>query len=195
MTKSDYADDFRGYTLERQIGKGSRVARHAAQGCKACILKVGLSPCLRVNSMPTANIIRICDAIRTTLQHRAARLPDAKAISEATGVTWRLVEALLVPVIGARGLDVLFRRALQQTSFAFPWIAAAADPGGSLGPLPSLMASLAAQDSATGAEATSALLMSFVESLATLLGDSLTERLLAPLWEQPSLPTEQQTAS
>jgi hypothetical protein len=57
------------------------------------------------------------------------------------------------------------------------------------------MASLAAQDSATGAEAASALLMSFVASLATLLGDSLTERLLAPVWEQPSLPSGQETTS
>jgi hypothetical protein len=144
--------------------------------------------------MPTELSVEVRDAIRTTLQQRAASLPDASVTSEATGVTWRLVEAQLVPVIGPRGLDVLFRRALHQTTTSFPWLAAAVDRGGSAGPLPSLMACLAARDPATSAEAASALLLSFVELLATLIGTSLTERLLTPVWAQHSSPSAQEPA-
>jgi hypothetical protein len=130
-----------------------------------------------------------------TLGQRAGKLPDANATSEATAATWRLVEAQLVPVIGTRGLDVLFRRALHQTTTAFPWLAASVDRGGSAGPLPSLMACLATQHTAAAAAAAEALLLTFTELLTTLIGESLTERLLAPAWAPPSLPSQQETAS
>jgi hypothetical protein len=139
------------------------------------------------------NLLR--ETIRTTLEQRAGNLPGSNATSEATATTWRLVEAQLVPVIGARGLDVLFRRALHQTTTAFPWLAVAVDRGGSTGPLPSLMACLAAQRTATASDAAYALLFTFAELLATLIGEALTERLLAPVWARPSLPSVQETAS
>jgi hypothetical protein len=91
-------------------------------------------------------------------------------------------------------LDVLFRRALHQTTTAFPWLATAVDRGGSAGPLPSLIACLSAQRAAAATEAASALLLTFAELLATLIGESLTERLLGPVWAQPSLPSEPETA-
>lgn len=150
---------------------------------------------IKAIAMPTTDSHRLRETIRTTLEQRAGRHPEANAISEATAATWRLMEAQLVPVIGARGLEVLFRRALHQTTTAFPWLAASVDRGGSAGPLPSLMASLAAQHTAGAAEAAHALLLAFTELLATLIGESLTERLLAPAWGRASLSSEQETAS
>jgi hypothetical protein len=144
--------------------------------------------------MPTGDSHLLRETIRRTLQQHAGSFPEANAISEATAATWRLVEVQLVPVIGTRGLDVLFRRALQQTTTTFPWLVAAVDRGGSAGPLPSLMACLAAQHAATAAEAAYALLLTFAELLATLIGESLTERLLGPVWAQPSLLSEPGTA-
>jgi hypothetical protein len=128
----------------------------------------------------------LCEVIRTTLGQRAGRLPDANATAETTAVTWRLVAAQLTPVIGARGLDVLFSRALHQTSVEFPWLAAAVDRGGSASPLPSLMACLAGQPASGAADASYMLLLSFTELLAALIGESLTTRLLAPVWAAPS---------
>ena len=145
--------------------------------------------------MPTDNGNLLRDAIRTTLKQRTGSVPNASATSEATATTWRLVETQLVPVIGARGLEVLFRRALHQTTAAFPWLAASVDRRGSAGVLPSLTACLAAEHAATAAEAAYVLLLTFAELLATLIGESLTERLLAPVWARPSLPSEQETAS
>jgi hypothetical protein len=57
------------------------------------------------------------------------------------------------------------------------------------------MACLASQHTAAAAEAVYALLLTFTELLATLIGESLTERLLAPVWARPSLPSDQETVS
>src|SRR5450755_2960801 len=75
------------------------------------------------------------DAIRTALAPRVG-LPNADATVEASAATWRLVAAQLAPVIGARGLEVLFRRALHKTTAAFPWIAADLESGGIATSLP-----------------------------------------------------------
>jgi hypothetical protein len=95
---------------------------------------------------------------------RAGRVPNAAAIAEATASTWRLVTEQLAPVIGARGLDVLFSRALHQTSASFPWLEVAENRGGSASSLPSLMACLAGQHTSTAAEASYTLLSRFTSS-------------------------------
>jgi hypothetical protein len=124
---------------------------------------------------------------------RAGRVPNAATIAEATASTWRLVTEQLAPVIGARGLDVLFSRALHQTSASFPWLEVAEDRGGSATPMTSLMACLTGQHPSTAAEASTALLVRFTELLATLIGESLTTRLLGPVWDFPSLPSGQES--
>ena len=144
--------------------------------------------------MPTGDGNLLRDAIRTTLALRAGRLPDANTPAEAAAATWRLVTVQLAPVIGARGLDVLFSRALHQTSAAFPWLAVAVDGEGSASPLPRLMVCLAGQHTSTAAEASYTLLSTFTELLATLIGESLTTRLLAPVWLPPSLSSRQESA-
>jgi hypothetical protein len=145
--------------------------------------------------MPIADPTALRETIRTTLEERSRNLPEAAAVAEATAKTWRLVEAQLAPVIGAHGLDVLFRHALHHATLAYPWLATVVDRGGSASPLPSLMACLAAQTSAAAAEAAQALLFTFTELLARLVGESLTERLLAAVWARPPLPSEQETTS
>ena len=119
------------------------------------------------------------DAIRATLTQRAGGDPDASAIAEATLNTWHQVAARLAPVIGARGVDVLFSRSLHLTSSAFPWLAITGDHGDSAALLASLKARLAGRETDAATEASHALLVTFTELLATLIGESLTERLLS----------------
>ncbi len=133
--------------------------------------------------------------IRATLEQRAGSLPEANATADAAATIWRLVKAQLVPVIGARGFDVLFRRALRLASAAFPLLGVVAECGAGVDPLPALMACLSGQRTAVATEAGYALLLTFVELLMTLIGESLTDRLLADVWALPSLPSEQETAS
>jgi hypothetical protein len=145
--------------------------------------------------MATESDKQLRAAIRATLALRAGRVPSADTTAEATASTWRLVTEQLAPVIGARGLDVLFSHALHQTSAAFPWLEVAVDRGGSASPLPSLMVCLAGQQTSIAAEASYTLLATFTELLATLIGESLTTRLLGPVWADPSLPSGQESAT
>ncbi len=134
------------------------------------------------------------EAIRRTLARSVGDSPDASAIAEATLDAWRQVADRLAPVIGARGVDALFSRSLHVTSKTFPWLAMAENNGNSAALLTSLKARLAGQETAAAAEASVALLVNFTELLATLIGASLTERLLASVWLPPSPESERETA-
>jgi hypothetical protein len=126
-----------------------------------------------------ANLLR--ESIRTAVAQRTD-LISADTTVEATAATWRLVAAQLSPVIGARGLEVLFGRALHMTNTTYRWLEVGDDRGGSADALPSLAECLARQDPATAAEASYKLLLTFTELLTTLIGESLTTRLLAPVF-------------
>ena len=144
--------------------------------------------------MGTADNDRLRDAIRRTLAHRAGAAPDAGAIAAATLATWHQTAARLAPVIGTRGVDALFVRALHLTSAAFPWLAMAGEQGNGAARLANFRARLEAREPAIAAEAGYALLATFNELLATLIGASLTERLLKPVWVPPP-PSDQESAT
>jgi hypothetical protein len=129
------------------------------------------------------------------LARRAGKSPDAKAIAAAAADTWPQVTAQLAPVIGARGVDVLFRRALHLTSTAFPWLQLSGDHERGVAVLESLATRLAGQEASSASEASRALLVTFTELLATLIGESLTERLLGPVWAPPSTAPQQETGT
>ena len=132
------------------------------------------------------------ESIRASLAQRAG-IPDADTTANATAGTWRLVAAQLAPVIGARGLEVLAERALRMTSSTFPGLAVGS-AGGGAGLLPGLAERLARQRPAEAAAASYTLFLTFTELLTTLIGESLTERLLTPVWASPSLSSLQESA-
>jgi len=138
------------------------------------------------------------EAIRRTLAQGAGEAPDASAIAEATLNTWHQVATRLAPVVGVHGVDAIFSRSLHVTSKDFPWLAMAGNDGNdgnSAALLASLKARLAGQETAAAAEASHALLVNFTELLATLIGESLTDRLLAPVWMPPLPAAEQEITS
>ena len=135
--------------------------------------------------MSTTSNDRSREAIHGTRVPGDGAAPDeASTIAEATLDTWQRVADRLAPVIGAGGVDALFSRSLHVTSKTFPWLAMAGNDGSSAALLTGLKARLADQEPAAAAEASDALLGNFTELLTTLIGASLTERLLAPVWLQ-----------
>lgn len=137
------------------------------------------------------------DAIRRTLAHRAGNNTHSGAVAEAAVSTWHQLTVQLTPVIGVRGVDALFRRSLYLTSKDFPWLAAVGREDGSTSLLASLQTYLAAQETALARDASCALLLVFTELLTAMIGASLTERLLGPVWTPPvsrSNGTEQEIA-
>jgi hypothetical protein len=131
-------------------------------------------------------------AIRRTLSPVAECGSDADCVVEITIDTWRQLAGHLTPVIGARGVDVLFKRSLHVTSRDYPWLARAGEGGDVAAQSAVLRARFEARDPATAVAASYALLVTFTELLAGMIGGSLTDRLLDPVWAPPSPGHEQE---
>jgi len=133
------------------------------------------------------------EAMRRTLVHCAGGAPDASAVAKATLITWHQVAARLAPVIGAGGVDALFNRSRHLTSSAFPWLAIAGGHGDGVALLASLKALLEGREKDDAAEACIFLLVTFIDLLTTLIGESLTDRLLGPAWVSLTPASEKET--
>ncbi len=132
------------------------------------------------------------ETIRRTLVHGAGDAPDSGAIADATLSTWHQVAVRLVPVIGARGVDALFNRSLHVTSKTYPWLAVDGQDENVAMLLSGLRARIETQQLIDAVEACHALLVNFTELLASLIGDSLTKRLLISVWVPAPTESEQE---
>lgn len=115
------------------------------------------------------------------LAQHSASAPDAKTAAAACNI-WHEITVRLAPVIGARGVDVLFARSLHLASAAFPCLVIEDETHEGTTLVTNLRARLESCDRHTAEEANYTLMITFTELLATLIGDSLTERLLSPIW-------------
>lgn len=116
------------------------------------------------------------------LAGRIAPGASASEVAAATVAIWADIEFSLIPVVGTRGVDALYRRSLQVTGDAHPWMAAARSDG--VRPdadIATFAAILAGQSGAIATDAANAFLQTFHDLLASLIGASLTERLLRPV--------------
>lgn len=125
-------------------------------------------------------------ALTAPLSERAPPGASASQIAAALGSIALELDAALTPIIGPRGVMALWQRSLHLTSAAHPWLSAG-QPGG-LSPLDTalLATAVAQRDDHDATVAVNALLQAFHELLASLIGLSLTERLLRTVWA-PSL--------
>lgn len=105
---------------------------------------------------------------------------DAIRIGQRTLATWQRFDAALAPIIGSGGVAALYRRSLFLSRVENQWL-----PGvheGALDPVEfaELQAAIALRPAPEAQAATDALIKTFRELLAELIGSSLTERLLRP---------------
>jgi len=135
------------------------------------------------------------EVMQKSLAQRAGPSPDAHAVAAAATSTWQQVAGQIGPVIGVHGFDVLFGRSLHLATATFPWLSPARDVANATALLASVTACLEAADAATAAEASLALLVTFAEVLATLIGEPLTERLLSPVWLAAAQASQREIAS
>jgi hypothetical protein len=102
----------------------------------------------------------------------------------------RLVQGIveiLTPILGSRGVAALYQRALHVTRARHPWLAEPREVAQPTIDLVALQAAVAREDRGEAAAAAIALLQSFHDLLASLIGRALSERRLDPVWA-PSLP-------
>ncbi|WP_367847127.1 hypothetical protein [Rhodoferax sp. WC2427] len=141
--------------------------------------------------MPLPPHSTVSASVHGTLTQRAGGSPDVSAMVEAVSRTWQFMAAQLEPVIGERGVGVLLDRALHLTGKNFPWLVDPGPPQDHADRLTRLQARFASRDLQESAAAGCALLVTFTELLASLIGDSLTERLLASVWLDAPPPSDQ----
>lgn len=144
---------------------------------------------------PTTDNKPLQKAIRKSLMPRAGGTPDASAVAEAALGTWRQVLARIVPIIGTGGVNILFNRALHLTCTSFPWLTIAGDHRDSGALLENLKARLSSREADAAVEASYTLLVTFIELLTTMIGESLVERLLRPVWTPKKLASEKEKKS
>jgi hypothetical protein len=121
---------------------------------------------------------------------------DPAQIAAAVLVIWEEIDDALTPILGPLGLVALYRRTVHLSAAQHPWLAGR-DEGLLTDTDPAALKSvLARRSSAEAAAGGSAFLNTFHELLASLIGPSLTARLLRSVWEHPSSgPAAQDTSS
>lgn len=98
--------------------------------------------------------------------------------------TWRRIDAALAPVIGHAGARALCQRTLELAASVHPWLSAADATRLLDWDRAAWQTALAPQDAAEAATACSTLLMQADRVLASLVGLSLAQRLLHPVWNE-----------
>lgn len=124
-------------------------------------------------------------AIKRALRRQAGDAVEASAVATATVAMWLEAAIRLTPVIGGEGVDMLFHRALHMSAKSYPWLVVTTKKSGRTELLVALQAHLSDRDAALTLEAGGTLLVTFADLLANLIGESLTDRLLGPIWALP----------
>lgn len=103
-------------------------------------------------------------------------------IADVIVSTLQDIDAALSPVIGKGGVGALYKRSLYLVAAAHPSLAGLHDGAPTALDMAALKSALALQSGGDVANAGGALLQAFYELLASLVGPSLTDRLLRPTW-------------
>lgn len=120
--------------------------------------------------------------IEAALTRQVEAGADSEVIADAACEFWRRIDATLSPIIGRHGMAALFRRSLHLTLVAHPSLATAAAATSAPGDFTALRAVLAGHAGADAVPLNAALLATFCDLLSSLIGATLTERLLNPVW-------------
>lgn len=124
--------------------------------------------------------------IVASLAHRVGPNADTASIAEAIVSMLRAIESALTPIIGQQGVIALYRRSLHLSTSAHPRLAGIYDSVPAVMDLTALKSALVEQQDTEALFFGEVLLTTLYELLTTLIGPSLTARLLRGVWE-PSL--------
>ena len=111
---------------------------------------------------------------------------DSAALAAAAVSTWGAIAAALSPIIGHGGVVALYKRSLHLTRTNYPWLSAADESEMEVDGFAALGTTLAQQECLAASAAHTELLHTFRDLLLSLIGSSLTERLLGSVWDSPS---------
>lgn len=106
---------------------------------------------------------------------RAASAADAA--HEAT-LIWQRLARKFVPLIGPSSVQIIVGRSIEANQPSFPWLGLFNSPGMSTPPYDGLRAAMERAEKEVILAATSAMLLTYINQLNTLIGARLTEQFL-----------------
>lgn len=124
--------------------------------------------------------------ILASLTHRVGPNADIATTAQAITSILQNMDTALTPIIGQQGVAALYRRSLHLCAANHPRLAGTYDSVQASLDLTALKSVLVEQSEADALFYGEVLLTTFYELLTTLIGPSLTARLLRGVWE-PSL--------
>lgn len=120
------------------------------------------------------------------LADKVAQGEGAASVAEAVTQAWQQADAVLTPLIGQRGVAALYQRSVHVTANTTPWLAVCYQGIQHEMQLDLLKRTLERQSSADAATASTELFRTFHDLLVSLIGPSLTARLLQSVWTSSS---------
>jgi hypothetical protein len=127
---------------------------------------------------------------RTMLARRAGPAADAGAIAAAAERAYTDLVRVLAAVIGDLGVQALTDRTLHLAKREFAWLIPPPEPGDAQEYFAHVVASLKRQEPAVATDAAAAVFATFLELLATFIGESLAARLVRQAWPDAFEETE-----
>ena len=121
--------------------------------------------------------------IVASLAHRVGLNADTASIAQAIVSILQAMDAALTPIIGQQGVVALYRRSLHLCASRHPRQAHISDRVQTAQDLNALNSELVTESEADALFFGEVLLTTFYELLTTLIGPSLTARLLRDVWK------------
>jgi hypothetical protein len=122
------------------------------------------------------------DGIAAFLTGTGSDGASSRQVAEAVASAFRGIDQALTPIVGKSGVAALYKRTVHLAGRTHSWLAATKEGVPTAMDVAALTAALEERSAADAAAAGTLLLQTFHEVLATLVGPSLTERLLRPVW-------------
>jgi|SRR5471030_901654 len=120
------------------------------------------------------------DELHQIIARTVTRRADAGAADSV--VLWERLSIELVAIIGRIGFNTMYARSIHVVRVQHPWLAEDADPR-----FEKLRTSLERQAPALAAEASIALLNTFIDTLIQLIGEPLTTAILRSAWDHDTV--------
>ena len=121
--------------------------------------------------------------------HPVEQESTAEETADATLTQWTVIGSSLVPILGPRGFAAVSKRSLELAGAKHPWLAdlARLDDDADI-PVTgeALRAAVARQKSKEAVHGSQTYVAAIQDLLSSLVGPSLTERLLRKVWTQPA---------
>lgn len=127
--------------------------------------------------------------IDTLLAQRTGVGADVERIADASIAILQEFDDALAPIVGRRGVAMLYKRCIFLSSPAYPWLAGVHGSVHTAADFPAFRSALVQQDSANAAAGSVAVLQNLYQLLITLIGAPLTGRLLRAAWAAPASDT------